>query len=219
MPLSTCEISGASIVLLGSFNPWIFQPSWLVATGLAAAQEAGGDDESVIHPQVTAFGIGSLDLRVTREKFEINTADSAQFRPLCDMVIGIFGILEHTPFTAMGLNRRMHFSIADPNGVEQVFARLAPREPWGDQLQDLLPQSLTIAGNPPAEHAGRFSVTVEPSVRVQGGIFFAANEHYDNEKGSAARVLLDLLQARWEESLRFAETFAANLLERTLKRR
>jgi hypothetical protein len=34
MPVPKCESEGASIVLLGSFNPGIFQPAWFGAHGL-----------------------------------------------------------------------------------------------------------------------------------------------------------------------------------------
>jgi len=78
MPDYIPEISGGSIVLLGTFNPTIFQPEWLVRQH---------------------FETEKYVLQVTNEKFVAASKPNASSAPLRDLVHGAFFILEHTPVT------------------------------------------------------------------------------------------------------------------------
>src|SRR5262249_25023629 len=71
------EIGAASIVLLGSFNPKIFQPYWMAKHGLISDSEAEAADVAVIHPEITAFMIEYLftvQVNPTRFSIERNVA-------------------------------------------------------------------------------------------------------------------------------------------------
>ena len=52
----TCELEGASVVLIGAFNPGIFQPAWLGANKLIRPEEVeaatSGKHEYVIAREV-----------------------------------------------------------------------------------------------------------------------------------------------------------------------
>jgi hypothetical protein len=60
----TLEVRGYSIVLLGSFNPAIFQPYWFASNGLLRPDEAKEATIQVIHNQATIFTAGWLTLKV-----------------------------------------------------------------------------------------------------------------------------------------------------------
>ncbi len=47
------EISGASIVMVGSFNPAIFQPRWLGSQGIIRPEEAENAKISLIGPTIS----------------------------------------------------------------------------------------------------------------------------------------------------------------------
>jgi hypothetical protein len=73
------ELSELLIVLVGNFNPTIFQPSWLVRHGLITDGAAQSADISVIHPDITAFSIESLfTLQVERERLTIGRTAGSQ---------------------------------------------------------------------------------------------------------------------------------------------
>ena len=55
MPQHVPEISGGSIVLLGSFNPKIFQPEWFFRQELLSEDEVKDADIKVIAPQISHF--------------------------------------------------------------------------------------------------------------------------------------------------------------------
>jgi hypothetical protein len=44
-----------SIVLVGNFNPAIFQPAWLAAKGLIRESEASAAVVEVIHPELAQY--------------------------------------------------------------------------------------------------------------------------------------------------------------------
>lgn len=53
------RVNGASIVLLGSFNPCIFQPQWFVSQNLLPKSESDKADVKVISPEVSQFDIAA----------------------------------------------------------------------------------------------------------------------------------------------------------------
>src|SRR5688500_4623204 len=106
------KISGSSIVLRGSFNPTIFQPSWLARYNLISTQEADAAQVKVVHSEVSHFETESSVIQVTKDRFAAATKASVHWVPLADLVVGTFSILEHTPVTAMGINRQMHFEVS-----------------------------------------------------------------------------------------------------------
>ena len=51
------EIEGVSIVLLGSFNPAIFQPSWFVLNKILPDYDVLKPEVNIIHNQITQFSV------------------------------------------------------------------------------------------------------------------------------------------------------------------
>ena len=86
MAQPTIEIEGMSIVLLGSFNPQIFQPAWFAAEGLVRKEEAEAAKIEIIHPQIISFSMEWLLLQVTQERFAASTTHSPSYEPLRDLV-------------------------------------------------------------------------------------------------------------------------------------
>lgn len=101
------EIEGMGIVLVGSFNPQIFQPAWFAAEGLIRKEEEEAAKIQLIHRQAALFSLDWLQLQVTDEKFVALTTPSSYYEPLRDLVLGTFRLLRHTPIRQMDLNREM----------------------------------------------------------------------------------------------------------------
>jgi hypothetical protein len=98
------EIGGASIVLLGSFNPKIFQPYWMAKHGLISDDAAEVADVAVIHPEIAAFMIEDLfALQVNSSRFAIER-NVAPLVLICDLVNRLFSeLLPHVPIQQMVL--------------------------------------------------------------------------------------------------------------------
>lgn len=209
------EINGAAIVLVGSFNPAIFQPEWFVRQNLLSETEAGAAKINAVVPQICDFETGRFQIQVTTDRFAAVSKADANPAPLRDLVLGTFFILEHTPVTAVGLNRQMHFAIGSEEDWHRLGDTLAPKDGW----YKILPgrpgmRSLTIQTQ---MHEGRpedpkLTIKVEPSLQVKFGVYFETNEHYAAPKGDM-KFVLDTLRGRWEESYNYAAKIADHILD------
>ena len=208
------EIDGVSIVLLGSFNPAIFTPAWFALHGLMSKGVAESAELAVAHPQMTGFSADWLRFNVTPEKFQVETAQAPQIR-VQDLAVRVFAEhLPHTPLTAFGINRNVHFRVENPAARDRLGRTLAPVDPWGAWGQELGldgehggMKSLTMSQYNPTQRplGGQINVTVEPSNRVgegRSGVFVGINDHYalgDSEPRAAGNSM-ELLEANFKSS-------------------
>jgi hypothetical protein len=215
------DLAGSQIVLLGSFNPSIFHPSWFARQSLMTDAEtdvsgaSGGAKIQVIHPQVCSFETESFVLSVTTDRFSVGTKPSMPWVPLRDLVLGTFSLLEHTPVTAMGLNRQMHYRMSSEEAWHRLGDRLAPKDGWNGILGGR-PGLLTLeilASRPDAPDV-RVRTKLQPSTKITPhGVYLETNEHYPAPESEPLRALLGLLQERWEESQNYAERIANHIFD------
>jgi len=213
MPDLIPEISGGTVVLLGSFNPKIFQPEWFARQELLPQAEADAAEIKVIVPQVCHFETERFVVQVTGDRFVAGSKPSANPAPLRDLVQGAFFILEHTPATAIGLNYQMHFAMGSEEKWHEIGDRLAPKEPWNQILEGrpgLL--SMTILTQKDKPKGAQFRVKVEPSLQVPLGVYFETNEHYPAPETDALKGLMGILGERWEDAQIYASKVVNHIL-------
>ncbi len=140
------ELQGATIVLLGSFNPAIFHPAWFAANDLLRQKEADNANIEVTHIEVAAFSTEWLQINCTRERFQATTIQQAFSESLRDLVLGILTLLSHTPVKAMGLNTEFHFRVPSERYWHDVGDRLAPKPDWVNILNNPGMRSLIMEG-------------------------------------------------------------------------
>lgn len=222
----TPEIDGPTLVFTGAFNPAIFHPAWFAKQGLLREEE-GKADIHVVSQQVADFKLDWLRLQVTQDRFFAQANDSGHALPLRDLVAGTFAFLEHTPIAAMGINRMMHLRIRDEATWHRIGDALAPKEFWNEVLSGRPGlRSLTIEGKRPDSQALWLRLKVEPSQRIEHGVYVESNEHYvvssvgtdrvstQTEGLGLARRYLTLLTENWQTSQDFVLQVARNLLSR-----
>ena len=222
------EITGASLVLLGNFNPSIFTPAWFGWHNLLPDRAVDVAELKIAQPQITAFRADWLELQIVPERFYISTTQPPFVR-LQDLGVRVFREkLSHTPVHSMGINRQVHFLVNSTDQRDRIGRQLAPVEPWGDWGKALQPDgyhggmtSLTmtqvnIEGRSPG---GLLNVTVQPSNRVglkgNTGVFVEVNDHYtveDRKSQNATSDILDLLEEVFEDSLLRAEQIIDQLM-------
>jgi hypothetical protein len=210
------EIQGVSIVLLGDFNPKIFQPAWFAAQGLIGTLESEEAEANVeiIHPDVTIFRLDWLTLQVTRERFLASTAQEAYVEVLRDLVFGTFTLLRHTPAGVMGINLDMHFRMRSEEEWHAFGDRLAPKEQWKGVLEKPGMRRLDMEGARPDGLRGYIRVRVEPSPRIHPGVYFSVNDHYTVENPAAVvgcDEIIDILGRHWGESIKRSENIISSL--------
>lgn len=209
----TCELEGASVVLVGSFNPAIFQPQWFARESLIRPSEADAAEVQVIAPPITSFKLDWLIIQVTADKFIATTADMGHLAPLSELVLGTFDALQHTPIRQMGLNRDMHYRAPSVELWHSIGNKLAPKEYWQGLIDAPGMETIQISGKRSGSSALKLTVTVQPSIRVQPGVYFGTNEHFV-AGGESARELIQVLKDHWFSAQEQAKTIAETLLQR-----
>jgi hypothetical protein len=211
------ELAGVSVVFVGAMNPTILQPAWLSAHGLIREEEAESAEIRIIHPDIVAYSLEWADIEVTRERCQFKTTTTSEAaEPVRDLALGVFTILKHTPIRLIGLNSEAHHKVASEDRWHEIGHTLAPDAQWKGLLDRPGVRSLLMEGARTDDRVGWIRVTVEPSLRVQPGIYIAINDHYDlsNEKASVTTTepALSIVGENWEHSLQLGERAAELVL-------
>ena len=205
------EIQGASIVVRGSFNPKIYQPMWFQKYDLIREEEAENAEIKIIHNEVTDISFGRFKLLALHDRFVISTTDASFFEPIRDLTLSTFSILEHTPVTAIGLNLMMHYKLASKERLESFFTLIALTEIWSSIIKDPQLTSLTITDIKSDEPQARLNLKIEPSKRVENGIYFEANNHYGIENNNI-QMMFEILRDSWSDNIKSLNHVVESLL-------
>lgn len=207
----------SAIVLLGDFNPSIFQPSWFRAEGLVSQKEVEIAEVKIIHRDVSVFTLDWLKIEVIRERFEVQTTQAPYNEPLRDLVIGTFSLLKHTPLKMLGINNVMHFKFDTQDKWQEAERKLIVEGIWEKIIEKPGLKGLTIESPRPDDLKGCIRVIVEPSPKFRPGVVISFNDHYevsDEEKAAGADKITDILKSAWPESQKRSENIIYTLLER-----
>lgn len=210
------DLSGLNIVLVGSFNPQIFQPAWFAAENLIRKEEGEAAKIELVHAEFVSFTLDWLQLQVTRDRFIASTTKESHHEALRDFVMGTFRLLSHTPIKQMGLNLDLHFLMKSEDEWHAFGHRLAPKEPWAGILEKPGMRSLHMQGVRPDKFKGYILVRAEPSVRIQPGVFVSVNDHYevdDPNSSQGCNEIMNILTQGWQLSLRHSKEIVFSLLE------
>lgn len=206
-----------NIVLIGSFNPKIFQPAWFGSQGLIQKQEAEAAEIEIIHPDIAIFRLDWLRVEVIRERFIVRTTQEA-FDPIIrDLVLGTFDLLRFTPIKKIGINREIHFQMESEEKWHSAGHTLVPKELWNKVLESPGLFSLTVDGNRNRDGLkGFIHVKVDPSSKVPMGISFSVNDHYEVEDVAASAgsdEIIKILKQNWEKSYKRSEDIIYSLFK------
>jgi len=212
------ETNGLSVVLLGNFNPKIFQPQWFAAQGLLRGLEAEDADIEIVHNDITIFCLDWLRLEVTRERFLAATEQEAYFEILIDFINGAFSLLKHTPIGMMGINSDAHYRLRSEEKWHGIGDKLAPKDVWKGILEK--PGMRRLDMYEPRENGpkGHARIRVEPSKKCHPGIYVNYNDHFEVEDPPnviGCEEIISMLLFHWQQSVGKADSIALNLIDRS----
>lgn len=105
----------ASIVMLGSFNPAIFQPAWLQEHDFLPEHEfqtvdhpKPGTNKLVVSHDITVLELVSVRFEVTRERWSLATERLDWIPDLGALASSVFKRLAETPLKKVGFNHVRH---------------------------------------------------------------------------------------------------------------
>jgi hypothetical protein len=218
MPIEP-KSSDVGVVFLGSFNPAIFNPDWLVLNGVIGKTQAEAQEILFITPQVSQFRVSAYQYQITPQRFQV-MFESAPYVELQDAVSKIFQeLLPHTPIHHLGINRSVHFSVGSEEKRSAIGRKLAPTDPWGEWSEEWQCRpppnrggmiNLSVQESVPDDlYNRRVTATIQPSVLIQdnSGIFVVINDHYKlaEKTGFTGLAAASLLIEKFESSVERSE--------------
>ncbi|MCJ2102702.1 hypothetical protein [Methylobacterium sp. E-046] len=214
------EIGGVAVVLLGNFNPAIFSPQWFARREIVSEAEADEAQIGVIHPEVVMFRLGSKNIHVEQNRFQVDTNEAPWVTAL-DVVAKTFGeFLVYTPVTSFGINRQVHFRLKSEPARFALGRKLAPTTPWGDWGQELDERpkelrsgviDLTMREVWKNEVLNGYTqATVQPSNILPGntGVYIRINDHSNinvPQDGEGAERIIQTLCDKFDDVINRAE--------------
>lgn len=175
------EIFSLSIVLIGEFNPRIFQPHWMVSKNLIRESEGRTDNLKLIHPDLMIFETDEFRMEVRPNRFELATLQESFQEPLKDLCASIFKLIAETQISAYGINYTKHFRMENEKKYVEFGYHLAPLKKNFSFIEDprLLEIIVTDRKNEKTD-SSISNVKIYPSDLIaQLGIGININSHFD----------------------------------------
>lgn len=205
-----------ALVLIGSFNPKIFHPTWYVQNELLVREELEDVTDLICAEELSTFAYNGIQFQIERHRFGLTTQDESRVQLMRDLARSTFALLEHTPLTAVGLNRDMLVSVQDASVWHEIGHRLAPKTPWESVLNSPGMRIVAMQGQRDECNADRINIRVQPRGEVENGVLVAINQHYDleSEASIAERnaTLLEILDSDWDTFVRYALSTGQELI-------
>lgn len=190
-----------AVVILGSFNPAIFQPAWFAAEELLPLGEAENAVVEVVHPEVSIFEADWLRLEVTRERLAFVTPRESHFEALRDLAIGTLTLLRHTPTRVCGVNHSSVLQYPDRKSFDGFGWRLSPRDLWEPVLTRPGVVLLDEQGVRPDERDGYIRVRLQTFLDGTYRVRLEVNDHFDfssaGNSPTSTEALTTVISEEW----------------------
>lgn len=213
------QIETRGLVLLGDFNPAIFQPFWLASKNLIREEEAKNAKIEVIINELSRFQIGGwLNVEVSRNRCEFKTMKSPYFLPMKDLVVNIFKILPETPIKAIGINNIYDLSLKNKDSYYQFGNILAPLANWSDVLDSPRLLQLEIISEQKDSLLRRVSISpTDSDLKVNFGVNFNVNNHFTLQPNSTGNEASTLITEKSEYCANNSREIVSNILSKILR--
>ncbi|MEI8093899.1 MAG: hypothetical protein WCG80_06765 [Spirochaetales bacterium] len=212
------ELTSHSIVVVGQFNPIVYQPLWFAGEEILRQSEATAASVEFINNDFVKFNTDWLSIFVSRERFTASTAHESSFEVLRDLVRATFETHISTPIQFAGLNTEYHFRLRKGTTWNSIAEKYAPSKNFPEGLSDRVLTNISFEVlRDSFEITGKISVRLEPSVRIENGLYVFINDHFEFAKTPSGSYngehLVSLLENGWEKSQKKAASICKSLMD------
>jgi len=197
-----------SIVLIGLFNPLMFQPEWFGKNDVISTEDAEfarSQDNSlptIITPQLTLFRTSQLSITVEPNRFQV-VAEKEPMITIKDFTKKTFEKLGGLTIKAYGFNFSAHYRFENEIKINAFADKLTPKQYWESLLgKDISGEnrkgglSLLQMSQEKENGKGQIFVALQRSVHITHGIFLTCNDHTNIDEGdSAADIVMEMIES------------------------
>lgn len=194
------ESSLLSIVVVGDFNPAIFQPAWFAAEELLRPGEAEAATIEIVHPDVSIFTAEWVRVQVTRDRLHLQTERESHLVALRDLMVGALALLRHSPTRICGINHDVTLRFPNREGFDRFGWRLVPPSAWDAVLKRPGMATLQEQGGRDDGREGWIRVKVEPVLDDSLRTVVGVNDHVivtERNESRATLAIADFLVDDW----------------------
>ena len=200
-----------TLVLVGDFQPAMFQPLWFFKNKVITETEynaiiSSKNNELIVNNSLTQFETDLLSFQINQKRFQI-LGKKEPFEGVVDAFKNIFNSLSTIPLKAYGINYTFHLEAEDERELERIGKRLAPREYWSSILsedEDNQSGLVSLTMRKSVDY-GQINITIESSKQVRG-IYFNYNFHHSVVEGYDSFSTGDIERFIEEQSLDHKKT-------------
>lgn len=168
-----------SFVIIGSFNPQIFHPSWFLNEQLISKATADTITVSMNSTNITILKNDWFSMEVTNQTLKIQSNQEAYYEMIRDLVVGIFHILSNTPTRAFGINTSVNIEFDRRSDLLNSGKEFLNIENCSKFLDKPQLKNISIDGEKKnTNYKGFQKVTIQPSIEIEG-LFIDVNDHFD----------------------------------------
>lgn len=214
----------ASIVLVGSFNPPIFHPEWLIGKQIIDPWDYASEENNVCLPDLAQMSLpDGRTLSVYLNRFILKSPLASNHLALADLVASIFSILAETPLEKLGMNYASTIRLRDQESWESFGRELAPSAVWENAcgyLSDKLVEkdqkqvglwSLTMNLPRPDGLNGFIRPKVEAVNPRERTLSFSTNNHVELGQTEAPEAM-EILATHWQDSLSISNKLIESMM-------
>jgi len=219
-----------SIVLVGTFNPTMFQPEWFGRNDVISAEEVefarnkSNALPTIITPGLTLFRTSQLSIRIEEDRFQV-VAEKEPLLTIKDFARKTFEKLGGLTITAFGYNYSAHYKFVTEAALNDFADKVAPKKYWISLLGEDISGSDRKGGlgslqmvKHKEDNKGQVSIVLQGSFHVHPGIFLACNDHTNiNETDSAADIVMEKIEQSFNESFLSMASIQNTLIAETIK--
>lgn len=206
-----------SVVLIGDFNPKIYQPAWFASQDLLRASEAEGAQIEIIHADLTSFSTDWFVMQVARERFSVTVKSSVYRVHLRDLILNTFRTLSHTPLRQMGINYTARIRFHSALDWHCFGHFLLPKSPWTTLLSKPGMRRVSVEAARPDDRRGWVMVDVLPVLSLDNEAQVIVNDHCESPQDSAfdgTGFFLDIVDREYDHIIDRSKALVDGVLAR-----
>lgn len=202
------EVLNLAVVIIGNFNPAIFQPEWLKNKGLIRDNEASPENLKVIHRELTVIETEDFKLEIRPSRFQLQTNQEPFQEPLKDLIVNIFKLLGETPISAFGINFTRHFKFSNNKDYVEFGYFLSPVNEIFDFMENpkLLEFVITDREKTKDDFEPAVNIKIFPSdILVQNAVAINVNSHFT--KSMNGKSFSKFFEETWNNTLTASDLY------------
>lgn len=213
-------LSGTTIVLVGEFDVSTAQPERLVKEGLIRQSDLVDLNVTAFFADVASYSISWLSVAVEPKRMALSTRRNSPLpEPVRDFTVGFLEAMPGARISQLGLNSSRHFQVRNLATFNAIDNMAVPKEPmWTQLIEGPALRTVSVRGGRPGGRPGFVEIKVEPSLRVEQGMYVLVTDHFDAVGDSEPLELLDVLSTDWTERLAAAENIIDTIQRGELER-